>query len=361
MLLIALGVVVALVVLAVAGYLWNNATARDRETAAVRDAGFTEQQATVDDLALTYGEGPDNGSPLVLVHGQGSRWEDHALVLPDLAERHHVFAVDVPGHGGSGRLPAERYTNAEVAEILARFVDEVVGEPALLSGHSSGGLLVLQVAAEHPDLVTGLLLEDPPLFSSEMPRLLETTGGGLPTIARDYLAEHPDGAGGTDFQRWFVERSDYFAFFGPAEGPIVDYSLRWIDDHPDEPLRVFYLPPLVSVYFEGLVEYDPAFGAAWVADRWYDGFDAAASLAAVDVPTTLIHTNYFEQARGSAYQDGVLMAAMDADDADRALTLLPDAELVQVASGHLVHYERPDVYLDAERALAERSATAPRS
>jgi pimeloyl-ACP methyl ester carboxylesterase len=353
--LIVLGVLLLLVALAVTAYLWNNATARDRERAAVEEAGFTERQATVDGHVLNYGEGPDNGPPLILVHGQGSQWEDHALVLPELAERHHVFAVDVPGHGGSDRLPADRYSNVDVATLLARFMEQQVGEPATVSGHSSGGLLALWIAAERPELVDGLLLEDPPLFSSELPRLLQTTGGGLPTIAQEYLANDT----GQPFQRYFVEQSDYFAFFGAAEQPIADYSLRWIDDHPDEPLRVFFLPPLVSIYFEGLVSYDPAFGAAWTEDTWYDGFDTEASLAAVDVPTTLIHTNYFEQARGSAYQDGVLMAAMDGADVDRALGLLDDAELVQVASGHLVHYERAGVYLEAEQVLAGRVEAAP--
>jgi pimeloyl-ACP methyl ester carboxylesterase len=345
-----LGVLLLLVAVAVAGYLWNNATARDRERAAVEDAGFTEQQTTVDGHVLNYAEGPDNGPPLVLIHGQGSQWEDHALVLPELAERHHVFAVDVPGHGDSDRLPADLYSNVDVATLLAGFMEQQVGEPATVSGHSSGGLLALWIAAERPELVDGLLLEDPPLFSSELPRLLETTGGGLPTIAQEYLASGSE----ESFQRYFVEQSDYFAFFGAAEQPIVDYSLGWIDDHPDEPLNVFFLPPLVNIYFEGLVNYDPAFGAAWVTGTWYDGFDAEASIAAVDVPTTLIHTNYFEQTRGDAYQDGVLMAAMDSDDVDRALGLLDDAELTEVSSGHLVHYERPDVYLDAARDLAER-------
>ncbi|WP_129790009.1 alpha/beta fold hydrolase [Promicromonospora panici] len=300
--LIVLGVLLLLVAVAVGGYLWNNATARDRERAAVEDAGFAEWQTRVDGQVLNYAEGPDNGPPLVLIHGQGSQWEDHALVLPDLAERHHVFAVDVPGHGGSDPLPAEEYGNVAVATLLAGFMEQHVGEPAIVSGHSSGGLLALWIAAERPALVDGLLLEDPPLFSSELPRLLETTGGGLPTVAQEYLASEPDpDHTATSFQRYFVERSDYFAFFGPAEQPIVDYSLRWIDEHPGEPLNVFFLPPLVSIYFEGLVNYDPAFGAAWVEGSWYEGFDAEASLAAVDVPTTtLVHTNYFEQERGGA-------------------------------------------------------------
>lgn len=49
-----------------------------------------------------------------MIHGQATQWQDHMLVLPALAENHHVFAVDVPGHGGSARLDPDRYTNVHV-------------------------------------------------------------------------------------------------------------------------------------------------------------------------------------------------------------------------------------------------------
>lgn len=114
---------------------------------------------------------------------------------------------------------------------------------------------------------------------------------------------------------------------------------------------------LVSVFLQGIVNYDPAFGAAWVDDRWYDGFDTDQALSSVRVPTTLIQANYFEETKGSAIQDGVLMAAMDSDDAARALDQLPDdTPLVTVASGHLVHFEKPEPYLDALADLTDRVA-----
>ena len=353
-----LGVLTALVILvalAFGGYVYQNTTGLDRALDRTREAGFTERKANVDGRTLAYAEGPDNGPTLLLIHGQGSRWTDHVRVLPDLAETHHVYAVDVPGHGGSDRLDPSEYSNVAVGEILARFLEDVVGEPAIVSGHSSGGLLALHLAAEHPDLVTGLLLEDPPLFSSEMPRLLDTTGGGLPTLARDFITERGQVGPGAGFQRYFVENGDYFAFFGGAESAIVDYSLGWMDDHPGRPLEIWFLPPQVTVFFQGLVDYDPAFGAAWVDDRWYEGFDAEQALSAVRVPTTLVHTNYFEETTGSAVKDGVLMAAMDAEDVARARRLLPDGTpLVQVASGHLVHFEKPQEYLDALHDLTAR-------
>lgn len=234
-------------------------------------------------------------------------------------------------------------------------MEQVVGRPAIVSGHSSGGLLALWIAAERRDLVSGLLLEDPPLFSSELPRLPRTTGGQLTTLADQYVKA---GKPGNDFQRYFLEHGRYFELFGPLEKPIANNAVDWVDDHPGEPLHLFYLPPAVNIFFQGLVNYDPEFGSAWNREEggWYSGFDTEAALRAVTVPTTLIHTNYFEHNSGTAYNDrGVLMAAMESKDARHALSLLPkDTRFVQVQSGHLVHFEKPQDFIDAVQALSSR-------
>lgn len=341
--------------LGVARYLHHNRTGLEKSLAEVVAAGFTEKQVTVDAHVLNYAEGPKHGPPLLLIHGQATRWQDHMRVLPELASKHHVLAVDIPGHGGSDRLAPGEYTNSQVAGLLARFLEDVIGEPATLSGHSSGALLALWIATERPAWVSGLLLEDPPLFSSEMPRLPRTTGGIPLVLAEKHRAT---GAPTEDFQRYFVEHGNYFEFFGPFEAAIRASALRWIDDHAGEPLRLVYLPSLVNVFFQGLVHYDPEFGAAWVRTQggWYAGFDTEAALTAVDVPTTVIHTNYFEARKGSAYNDdGTLLAAMDSADLERAFDLLPDdTELVQLQSGHLVHFERPQEFIDAVDGLATR-------
>ncbi|MEO3793393.1 alpha/beta hydrolase [Nonomuraea sp. B10E15] len=337
------------------GYVYQNVTGLENGMDDVAEAGFVEKQIRVDGRRLNYAEGPDNGPPLVLIHGQASQWEDYMLALPELAGDHHIFAVDVPGHGGSDRLDPKEYSNARVGALLAGFMEEAVGEPAIVSGHSSGGLLALWITAQRRELVSGLVLEDPPLFSSEMPRLPRTTGGLLTALADQYLKA---GKPRNDFQRYFLEHGSYFEFFGSLEGSIKSYALNWIDDNPRDPLQIFYLPPLVSVFFQGLVSYDPEFGAAWTREEggWFSGFDTEAALRAVNVPTTLIHTNYFESKDGTAYNDkGILMAAMDAKDVDRALGLLPKGtKLVQVQSGHLVHFEKPRDFIDSVQALSSR-------
>ena len=354
--LIALGVLLALVVLLVAGfaflYVQYNVTALDQGLDNVEAAGFSERQAEIEGFAASYAEGPDNGTPLLLIHGQGSSWEDYMNVLPALAQRYHVYAIDVFGHGQSARLPAEQYTNVRIGELIAAFMEEVIGEPAVVSGHSSGGLIAAWIAANRPDLVEAVILEDPPLFSSAASGTVRDAGGGLAGAASAFLAQDAV----EDFQAYYVEHGRYFAFFGGLEQNIVDYALGYLADHPGEPLEIFFLPPVVNVYFRGLVDYDPAFGAAWDEGRWYEGFDTEATLAAIAVPTVLIHANYWYQTFGTYYNEqGVMMAAMDDRDVARAMALLESAELVEVNSGHLVHFERPEDYLGAVEALAARA------
>ncbi|HQB54358.1 MAG TPA: alpha/beta hydrolase, partial [Sphaerochaeta sp.] len=55
--------------------------------------GFMEKQVVlIDGSILNYGEGPSNGPPLLLLHGQQVAWQDYAKVLPDLSKEFHIFA-----------------------------------------------------------------------------------------------------------------------------------------------------------------------------------------------------------------------------------------------------------------------------
>jgi len=68
-------------------------------------------------------------------------------------------------------------------------------------------------------------LEDPSLFSSVPPRGDKTTGAVLHRVAAEYLRHQRD----TDFQRYYLERADYFEFFGRAAPQLTRWALRWID------------------------------------------------------------------------------------------------------------------------------------
>lgn len=106
--------------------------------------------------------GAANGPRLVLVHGLGGSHLNWTLLAPLLAARARVVAIDLLGFGLShpeGR-PATVQANAK---MLGRFVDEVLGSPAILVGNSMGALVSIMLASRRPDAVAGLVLIDPAL------------------------------------------------------------------------------------------------------------------------------------------------------------------------------------------------------
>jgi pimeloyl-ACP methyl ester carboxylesterase len=86
-----------------------------------------------------------SGKPLLLVHGLGSTQGAWSLVLPALAERREVIAIDLPGHGAS---PAEH--DSGTFQGLARSLDGWLAEERLagvdMVGSSMGARLVLEMA-----------------------------------------------------------------------------------------------------------------------------------------------------------------------------------------------------------------------
>lgn len=98
------------------------------------------------------------GDPLVLLHGITESRRVWDPLVPRLAEDHAVVAVDLPGHGGSGRGGLDL---ASMASAVAHVVTEVdVGTP-LVVGHSLGGTVASAYAAAHP--TRGVVNVDQPL------------------------------------------------------------------------------------------------------------------------------------------------------------------------------------------------------
>ena len=97
------------------------------------------------------------GRPVVLIHGLGASvatWRDN---LGPLAERHAVYALDLPGHGDSDK-PDISYDAESMTEFVRAFVHHLSIETAALIGHSVGGGLALNLALTHPELVSHLVL-----------------------------------------------------------------------------------------------------------------------------------------------------------------------------------------------------------
>jgi pimeloyl-ACP methyl ester carboxylesterase len=146
--------------------------------------GLVEHTFDTGDVQLNYAEGPANGPPLVLLHGLGRRWQVFLPIIPPLSLRWHIFAPDLRGHGKSSRV-SRGYHGPQYAEDIARLLRERVVAPAVLFGHSLGGMLAMWVAAHHPELVRALVLGDNMIVIRQLRNPMYTTlFSGLRDLAR---------------------------------------------------------------------------------------------------------------------------------------------------------------------------------
>ena len=117
-----------------------------------------EKKHDTGEAVLNYAEGPDSGPPLVLLHGLTDRWQYFLPIIPALSLRWHLYALDFRGHGGSSRSPPYRYCD-HISDTTS-FLENVIGEEAVLFGASMGGGVSLMVAGNRPDLVRAIVFGD---------------------------------------------------------------------------------------------------------------------------------------------------------------------------------------------------------
>ncbi|WP_303903337.1 alpha/beta fold hydrolase [Thiohalomonas denitrificans] len=95
---------------------------------------------------------------VVLVHGiGGSAVFDWEYLIPILAERYHVVALDLPGFGDSSKA-SRRYTPTRYAHLLRFVTERYIKTPFSLVGHSLGGAVALRYAALYPDGLDRMVL-----------------------------------------------------------------------------------------------------------------------------------------------------------------------------------------------------------
>jgi pimeloyl-ACP methyl ester carboxylesterase len=120
----------------------------------VRHRATLDVQGDAIDIAYRVaGEGP----PLLLIHGLGASSMAWHFQLDRLASAHRVYAIDLPGHGGSP-APAVPVDGERAAEVVVAFLEQVLGGPAAVVGHSLGGAVALLAALRRPELVSALAL-----------------------------------------------------------------------------------------------------------------------------------------------------------------------------------------------------------
>lgn len=259
---------------------------------------------------ISYLERAGGSEPLVLLHGI----TDHALTYAPFENRidprYHVFALDHRGHGHSDK-PDTHYDTEAYADDVRHFIREVAGGCVLLEGHSLGGAVAVQVGATAPELVRGLVLEDPPLyFVNDLNETYRALFEGIVMMS-------------TTLQEGSQTEDDWFAVMAQAPDP---YSGKpGIETMGEAKIR----ERLTSI---GQMKPKALQDALAGSLKW----DTDAVLAKIRCPVLLLSG------------DAAIGAVMTGDEIARAESVIGECRsVIAPAVGHLIHDQAPDVWLAA--------------
>ncbi|MFI7060778.1 alpha/beta fold hydrolase [Kribbella sp. NPDC050124] len=247
-----------------------------------------------------YEDSGGSGLPIVAVHGTFGRGTTFNGIAGRLAPDYRVIAPDLRGHGASDHGgPYDFVTD------LAEFIEALDLAPALIVGHSLGGVTTYRLAAQRPELVRAMVIEDVGAVTDETE---------LEQPVLDTTAWPPR----------FESRSRAEAFF--AHSPAPDYFLESVVERDGGWETLFDPREMLEVQQTN-------------AGNWWSDWQAS------DQPTLLL------RATGSFLLSDRLAAEMTARR--------PDTELCTIDAGHWIHREAPDGYTAAVRGFVERVTSRP--
>lgn len=255
-------------------------------------------------MPFYYAEVPGPGPRLLILHGLTGSHDEFLHLAPILARQAHLYLLDMRGHGRSGW--AESYTVADYGRDVVAFLQDVVGETAVVVGHSLGGIVATWVAANRPDLVRGLILAEPGFYI--MQHLASSWIQPYFVSLRDRLRQH-DAQG--------ESLAQMMAYVGQTS---VDTAV----------------PDAVQQQAIQLMQVDPAVLEPLLSNGLLGNEDPDTLLAQIHCPTHLIAA---ESGSGGV---------MTLEDVQRVVAQVPQAaHTIVTGTGHDIHLDRPQAFFRA--------------
>ncbi len=281
--------------------------------------------------------GPADGTGLTVVfaHGWVLNQDSWHYQRRDLRELGRLVFWDQRGHGRSGRSARERANVDQLGRDLLAVLEATVpdGGPVVLVGHSMGGMTLMALADQHPEMF-GDQVVGVALVATSPGRLGEITLGAPAFTAKALRTLTPRALALARTGAAVVERGRRL---GDDIGYLVTKYLAFGDSHPSAEVVEFVHQMIANTRVEVFADF-------------YEALVAHDKLAALevlyDVPTTVIGAEGdkltpSQHSRNIAYE------------VPRAvLRIIPQA-------GHMVMMECPSAVTDALRALIERARDEP--
>ncbi len=254
------------------------------------------------------------GTPLLLLHGvlrSGTSFETVIEQLKDLCD---IFALDFRGHGQSSRAPG-RYRVIDYIDDAIHVLEGEVPRPAIIYGHSLGAMVATALAANRPELVKAIVLEDPP----------------FDTMGRELRIS---------------ELHAYFSALRPLAGSLesVEAVAARIAQITYQGKTLSEVRSLESIRFtaQSLQEIDPAVFDPMLDGTWLHGYDTESLVSRISCPTLALQA---DPACG-----GMLTTRM----AEKLTGGLSNARVAFFpGAAHQIHWTHPTALIEAVRPFLE--------
>ncbi len=285
--------------------------------------------------------------PLVLIHGQCMCGEDYESVYEKLCAKYTLYLVDCFGHGDSEKKE-ELYRCNIIGDAIVEFIQSEIKKTCVISGHSSGGILAAYVAGKIPQLIKGLLLEDPPFFNVE-PGEFENTFVYKDAfqVIHGYLNQSEE----SEYIVYYLENGYIFNYLGEKF-----FGKDWAHNLAKEakeklkecPGKIPTLNKVSAKSFHGLIymdRFDYQFSESFFTGIWFEGVNQEEMLRQVQCPVVYL------KAKTKYGKDNVLWAANSEESADKMVRLIKNVKRINVKSGHDIHFEKPRYFIKAMKVL----------
>jgi pimeloyl-ACP methyl ester carboxylesterase len=248
---------------------------------------------------------------------------------------------DQRGHGSSGRGAADRSTIRQLAQDLAAVLEaRVTSGPAVLVGHSMGGMTIMGLAALRPELF-GPKVVGVALLSTSSGNLAELTFGLPELLTRVRAAFFPVAAWTMRWRPALAERTRRLA------GDLVSAVTRSLSfaSSDVDPALTGYLDAMIGgTPVDVIAEFYPALA----------GLDETGSLEPLRQVPTLVLTGDADKMIPKAHSELIVERLGRAGDSGVDFVVVPEA-------GHMVLLEKPDEVSAALSGLLRRVAAEVRA